>query len=77
MMTDSALLKILIDFDVDKAHQFTPQLHREGVIAGMHKCRVYAVNVPRALREESLAWLKANGYTGLHGDPLPEAIHDD
>jgi hypothetical protein len=40
------------------------------LLAGMHKVRYNIVTIPEALRHESAAWLRANGFSDIKGLPL-------
>lgn len=63
--------RILREFDVDAAHKMMPYLSREGVIVGMHKSRMHVAHISKELRLESVEWLRARGFSDLHGLPLP------
>lgn len=44
----------------------------EAILIGLHKTRVEASSIDRALRLESVEWLRARGYKRMYGMPLPE-----
>lgn len=81
-MTDEAAkrLKILIDLDIDGARRIVPAgpkgepMSDGGLLVGMHKARLHWSAVPRALRIESLEYLRKHGFKDLWGQPLPDTL---
>lgn len=67
--------RILIEFDIEAATKMMPAwLSREGIIAGMHKARLHVVAIDAKLRQESLDWLRENGFRDYKGGPLPDHL---
>lgn len=67
--------RILTEFDVDAALKQMPTwMSREGCIAGMHKARLHIPAIDDKLRQESLDWLRANGFKDYKGAPLPDHL---
>lgn len=69
--------RVLIEMDVAGARKMMPpdsMISDMGLIVGMHKTRVHVASLPRAIRQESLDWLRANGFNDLHGAPLPKEL---
>lgn len=70
--------RILIELDVAGARRLigpdVAALSDEGILWGMHKTRLHVKEVPLALRQQSLELLRAQGFSDLHGQPLPDRI---
>lgn len=65
-------LKWLADFLVASGHQPSDM---EAVLITAHKVRYNVPGLPDAVRHESAKWLRAHGYSDLHGLPLlPEGM---
>jgi hypothetical protein len=61
----------LLTLDMDYARALMPMASGDDVrLAAMHKARHASTDMPKRLREESAAYLKAEGMTGLNGLPL-------
>ena len=61
----------LLTLDMDYARSLMPEASGDDVrLAAMHKARHASTDMPQRLREESAAYLKAQGLTGLNGLPL-------
>jgi len=74
-------IKILVDLDVVAARaalepQESAVLSNEGILAGMHKCRISIRSIDVELRRQSLRWLRLHGYAGVDGAPLPREIKE-
>lgn len=73
-------LQMLLDLDIKAAREFCPcmpdgtPMSDEGLLAGLHKTRLHHSEVPLLLREQSLAWLRANGFRDIGGAPLPNEV---
>jgi hypothetical protein len=69
--------RVLIELDVEGARKMMPPdvpMSDMGLIVGMHKTRLHVTSLPRAIRQESLDWLRINGFKDLHGAPLPKEL---
>lgn len=69
--------RMLINMDLVAARKMMPPgrvMSDEALIVGMHKTRLHVSSLPRALRQASLDWLRANGFNDLHGQPLPDRL---
>jgi hypothetical protein len=73
MMADASpeeILRILVEFDIDTALTLVP-LSRPGLEVGMHKARLHHPDVPLALKQASLDWLRAGNWRDMYDEPLP------
>lgn len=69
--------RILVEWDIDAAVALMgPTASRLGVIVWMHKARINLPHLPEDLRQESLDWLRANGFKDYGGSPLPARLED-
>ena len=72
--------RILIELDIPAARRLiggnSIGLSDEGILWGLHKTRLHVPTVPRQLRQQSLDLLRANGFSDLHGQPLPDRIDE-
>lgn len=69
--------RVLIELDVAGARKMMPPnmpISDMGLLVGIHKTRVHVVTLPIALRQQSLDWLRANGFNDRHGAPLPKEL---
>jgi hypothetical protein len=64
--------KALVDLDVDLARTRFPNASSDDVLlVALHKTRLECIEIPEALRLESLEWLRAGGFKRMHGLDLP------
>ena len=68
-MNDSETVKNL-DIDAARASQPT-SINDETILIALHKARLELTSMPTNLRLDSAEWLRARGYAGLYGVPLP------
>jgi hypothetical protein len=69
--------RVLIELDIDEARKMMPpgtNLSDMGLIVGIHKVRIHRTSLPRAIRQASLDWLRANGFKDIGGAPLPAEL---
>lgn len=73
-------LQYLIDLDIEAARQIVPTgpfgepMSDEGLLVGMHKARLHCRDIPMKHRQQSLDWLRANGFKDMYGAPLPTEV---
>lgn len=66
--------RIMRELDIGYARLVMPEVENlsdDVLLAGLHKIRYEATDMPTELREESRAWLIANMYDRLNGEPWP------
>jgi hypothetical protein len=64
--------KALVDLDMDWARMMIPDASSDDVrLTSLHKTRLECLEIPDAVRLESLEWLRAGGFKRMDGLDLP------
>lgn len=75
---DQERIQVLCTLDIEGARKMIGKVSEimsdEGIVVGMHKTRLHSPWIPMYYRQESLAWLRANGFKDIGGAPLPNQV---